>query len=215
MFRRFKQPILFLAALLFITVPAYGYIAYDVPAPSTGNQFWDGALGMDFDVNFPISVTAMGVYDSNQDGISGTVTAVIYDRNTQQQVANTLTSFTGSAGSLINGSRFQNLASTVTLGLGQYSMVAWGYSNFEPNGNWNIDNSYLSTENNGGGLISFVGTSRWDNATNSYPTITASGLPTNCFYAGTFQYVAPVPGAVWLLGSGLAGLMVMRRSRKS
>jgi hypothetical protein len=107
---------------------------------------------MDFDVNQTIQVTALGVYDSGQNGITGTLYAIIFDSN-GQAVTNTL-SFTGNQGTLINGSRFQNLTTPVTLAPGTYSIISWGYSDSDKNGNLGyLDGLLPSTMNTGGGLI--------------------------------------------------------------
>src|SRR3954453_7755087 len=80
------------------------------PGINTGNQAWEGALGMDFDVLSSIHVTRLGVFDSNSDGIQGTTLFVtLYDRNTQSQITPVL-SFTGNEGTLLNGNRFKSLA---------------------------------------------------------------------------------------------------------
>ena len=152
---------------------------------------------MDFDVNQTIAVNALGVYDSGQDGISGTLYAVIFNRVNQQTVTSTL-SFTGSQGTLINGSWFQNLATPVTLAPGSYSIVSWGYSLNDPNGNTH-GGSGTSTLNTGGGLITFVGSARYDYAPVVYPTITDGG-PVNRYYAGTFEFV-PLPPTALLLAA--------------
>jgi hypothetical protein len=123
----FKK-LLVLTGLLFLVAlgsTAQAFIAYNVPGPSTGNQSWTGSLGMDFDVNAPITVTSLGVYDSGQNGISGTLYVVIFNADTQVAVTSTL-SFTGTQGTLIDGSRFQDLTTPVTLAPGHYSVVSWG-----------------------------------------------------------------------------------------
>ena len=52
------------------------YTAYTFPL-GDGNQDYVGSLGMDFDVNKPIQITDIGVFEPNQDGItSGTILTV-------------------------------------------------------------------------------------------------------------------------------------------
>ncbi|NMD21572.1 MAG: hypothetical protein GYA76_15190 [Verrucomicrobia bacterium] len=41
-----------------------------MPAGTEGNQDFSGALGMDFDVDNPILVTRLGVFDDLSDGMS-------------------------------------------------------------------------------------------------------------------------------------------------
>jgi hypothetical protein len=191
-------------------------IAYDAAA-QLGNQGYTGSLGMDFDVNTPIWVTALGVFDSGANGLSGTLYAAIYNRDTANLVIAPVAFTSADPGTLIDGSRFKELAEQIELGVGHYSIVSWGYNSADPNGNSYItipNPITLSTLDDGGGAISFVGTGRYQSGV-VYPTYIDSG-PVNRYLAGTFAYdtsfdTAPVPPTVLLLGSGLLGLGLLRR----
>src|SRR5215470_6693244 len=81
-------------------------IAYMDPAVA-GNQNFSGSLGQNFHVNRPITVTQLGVFDSDQNGILGTLMVAIFSSN-GSQVTPTL-QFSGLAGTLIGGDRFLSL----------------------------------------------------------------------------------------------------------
>ena len=93
------------------------FIAYGVPAGTTSNQGITNPLGMDFNVNAPVQITALGVFDSNQDGLVFPTPVYIYDRNTHLSVVS-LTIPAGTVATLIGGSRFVNLATPFTLNPG-------------------------------------------------------------------------------------------------
>lgn len=209
--------VLTMGALLLVGVNPAGAdtVAYDV-ALQTGNQVYTGTFGMDFDVNAGkiITISALGVFDSDGNGIVGTTLyATIYNRTTHLAVTPTISFTTADPGTLGGGSRFKALASEVNLGPGDYAIGAWGYNtSSEPGGNLYVSPPSVtaSTMNSANGAISFVGTSRWINTPNTYPTITGNNLAKNSFLAGTFEFV-PLPSTVLLLGSGLVGLALLRR----
>jgi len=215
--RFFKVSATLVGILLLVGVvglnSAQAFIAYDVTAPTNGNQAYTGSLGMDFNVINTISVEALGVFDSGQDGIKGTTLHVaIFNRDTQQELTSTLLSFTGTQGTLTNGSRFQNLTTPVTLAPGNYSIVSWGYGPTDANYN-TYGGAGTSTLYNGG-LITFVGGARYDYVGGGvYPTIVDGG-PKNRYYAGTFEFV-PLPPTALLLGSGLLGLGLLRFRKRA
>jgi hypothetical protein len=178
---------------LLLPSPAHAQtVAYDAIAQA-GNQTFTGNLGLDFDVNVAITITSLGVFDSNGDGISGTITVAIFNRDTTLQVGPAV-SFTGSGDVLVNGSRFRALgAASFGLPPGHYSVVAVGFGPSDLNGNSTLAGPFAaSTENTGSGLISFVGAGRFDTNTSlDFPTIVPAGAPSNVFLAGTFQFIDP------------------------
>jgi VCBS repeat-containing protein len=171
--------------------------AYEVPANTVGTQNFGGALGMDFNVNTPVYVTQLGVFDSGSNGIQGgTVTARLYNRQTQALLA-TLT-FTGNEGTLVGGSRFKPLAAPIQLPAGfQGVIVAEGYNGSELNGN---SGTPLWTTNSGSGAISFVGGGRYALTAGQFPT-NVDGGPANRYAAGTFTFSTTLPGPPTLLAN--------------
>ena len=102
-------------------------------------------------------------------------------------------------GSLVGNYAFKPLVSPLTLPVGSYTISAHGYNNDDLDGNENVGNFIVKTDD-GGGLISFVGTGRFDYPTDGVPaggfsplTTAAQGFPNvtaHVFAGGSFQYTA-------------------------
>ena len=172
---------------------ASGTVAYRVFTGTVGNQDYGGTLGMDFVVNEGVQVTELGCFDSGGNGLGSDITVQLYARNTNGTPTNfaddtagavlaTTTFSTASPGTLFEGSRFKPLAVPVALAAGSYTIVAYGYSAAELNGNsgtgWET--------NSGGGKLSFVGTARYGSA-GAFP-LSIDSAPANRYAAGTFKF---------------------------
>lgn len=201
-------------------------IAYDVPSGVIGNQsiFVPLTLGMDFDVLTPISVTALGVFDSNQDGLLSPLVAGIYDRQTQALVTPPVEFVAGTgaaSGILDGGSRFLPIPPVVLPAGFQGTIAVYGYGGTgEQNANSGGDPTGTAqfpwVTNDGGGLISFVGSSRNNNGQTMlvYPENLDSG-PVNRYAAGTFTFAAiPEPSTLVLILAG-ASLFAVRARRNT
>jgi hypothetical protein len=194
---------------------ASSIIAYQVPTGTVGNQDWYGSLGMDFNVNQDIRILSLGAFDSGSNGLSRQITVRLYNRANQSLLAESIFNI-GNTGILDGGSRFLDLAIPLTLQSGfQGSIVAFGYGSGEPNGNKGNSGNWFT--NDGGGLLSFVGSGRYSGSTN-FPTIIDGGPPDR-YAAGTFKYEAvtapiPEPSTVLLIGMGLLGIGVFNMRRK-
>ena len=202
------------ALLLASALQSNAAIAYGIPAGTAGTQAYNGALGNEFDVLSPagISVTRLGVFDSNSDGLNSTITVGIFDRATSALVGTSL-AFTGNDGSLEDGSRWITLVSPITLAAGfQGMVVAQGYDGAEQNGNVGTGSTASPTDD-GGGAISFVGGSRFGpGGVFAYPT-NVDGGPANRYHAGNFDYdIIPEPSSLALL-LGAFGFFGLRRRR--
>jgi hypothetical protein len=167
--------------------PPAPVIAYRVSAGTIGNQTYGGSLGHDFDVLAPIVVSRLGVFDSGANGLGSSLTAELWQRAPSTQRLAGL-SFTAAApGELAAGtsSRFKPLDEAMVLGPGSYTVVAFGYSSNEPNGNAGAATPLWNTQD-GGGLIRFTGTSRYGTA-GQFPA-TADGGPADRYAGPTFEF---------------------------
>lgn len=188
------------AFLLSAAITHAQVVAFDTNI-QPGNQSWTGNLGLDFNVTagHPILVTALGAFDNNADGFTGTVNVTIYNRDTVVQVCGPV-AISGTVGTLVNGNRFIALTAPCVLPPGNYSVVAQGFNATDLNGNVGCvgnpaptcvgPNPFTASAlNTGGGLISFPGTGRYDsNAALDYPLLIDPN--TNPYLAGTFQFQA-------------------------
>ena len=185
------------------------FIALD-STRGVGNQGWNGALGMDFDVIEPIRVTELGAFDSGQNGLSKDIEVGVFDRDTETLVAGLDATIT-SSNSLDGQSRYADIAD-VLLPIGSYAIVAQGYGSSEKNGNAGSGGTG-PTIDEGGGRIEFVGQARYSRTKSLvYPT-TSDGGPANRYDAGTFKYEIPEPGMLALLGTAFPVLCLQRRRR--
>jgi hypothetical protein len=193
------------------------FISYD-NATGLPQQNWSGSLGLDFDVNYSMTITALGAFDNgflaNLNGVDGTsgVTVGIYDITTNTW-ATPLVNFTaGSSVTQLNGDAFLALVTAVTLGVGQYSIVTFNDMNFNTSGAQN----HYSTLNTGFGAISFVGSGRYDSWASGDPYTLPSipdGGPDNRYDAGTFEFLVPEPLSAALLVVGMTAVGVAARRR--
>lgn len=203
--------LLFFAAVLGVLLHghAQGQTNAFTTADIDGAQSHTGSLGRDFSVTSPVIVSRLGAFDDVEDGVqsgfqSDTITVQLYDRDAVggpavlRQAA-----FTGAAGTLEGGYRYLDITD-LTLPVGNYSIVAYGYSATENNGNTGLGDSAPTT--NGGGLITF-GDSRWNSST-AFPTNGDTGF----YLAGSFTFEAvPEPASLGMIG--LAGVALLRRRR--
>ena len=140
----------------------------------------------------PITITSLGVFDDNADGIAGTLRVYIYDlSDTSDPLASQTIS--GSVDLLMGQFRFKDIT-PLTLDPGRYSVVAYGFGPNDQNANEEVSDIPLVT-NDGGGSIVFVD-SRFDldDPITTFPLSTTlgffacSGRPQACFGAGSFKY---------------------------
>ena len=162
-----------------------GTVAYVNPAGTSGNQTFNAALGMDFNVLKPITITHLGVFDSGSDGLTVPITARLFNRDNEGQIAS-IRFLAEAAGILIDGSRFLPLPTPLSLPVGfRGTIVAENYQAGEPNGNRPV----RWTTDSGSGTVAFVGGGRFS-PTSSQDVFPArvDGGPANRYAAGTFMF---------------------------
>ncbi|MEM6899904.1 MAG: hypothetical protein AAF583_09045 [Pseudomonadota bacterium] len=217
-------PVLLLALL---AQPAAALtVAFDVPAGTMGNQAFGGVLAMDFDVLSPITVRELGAFDSNSDGIAGAVTVELWRRSGSTGLERLVAlGFPGNGGFLRGGHRFRAI-DPLPLTLGQYSIVAYGFSEDDPNGNADGFGSFPGdfpwTLDNGAGALLFTGSRFGGPAGGSIGTIPDSTIPPNKYAAGTFAFdrglpdeptPIPLPPTIVTLLAGLWALRTLHARR--
>lgn len=165
-------------------------IAYVIPAGTAGNQDFGGTRGMEFDVNNPVIITRLGVFDDNSDGLNLTISVQLYDRATDPPAVLASTDFTpGDPGELVGGSRFKTVEPPLRLEAGfQGTIVAEGYGANERLRNAGVGGAGVSwTTRDGDGSLAFVGTSRYGTLAGGYPDVADEG-PAARYGAGTFEF---------------------------
>ena len=180
-------------------------IAFVVPAGTLGNQDFPGSLGLDFDVLKAIRVTRLGVFDDGSDGLAQTITAILYDRDSQSALA-TLDFTTDDPGELVGGSRFKDLPTPLDLSVGAHcTMVGQGYGPAEMNGNTHGNQDVRPWSTFGGNCrIAFVGGTRHSGLAPEFPAVIDGG-PVNRYAAGTFEF-GPGPDGDFTVTPGLEGV---------
>jgi hypothetical protein len=218
--KRFSVTTMFLALVGAMSVnAATATVAYSDPA-SQGTQAFGGNLALNFSVNSPIDVTALGVFNASGTGvITGLIQVVIYDA--AGSMVTPVDTFQGSYAPAASGfDVLQDLVVPVLLGPGSYQVDAVGFSGSDLNGNLNTGSSTGPVLNTGGGLLSFNGAG-WDSKgtlDNPNSCLGCQALPAQYsqFDAGTFQYSGvPEPATFALFGSGFLGIAAILRRRRA
>ncbi len=154
------------------------HVAYQISEGTRGLQNFGGAIGMDFVAHDNILVNSLGAFDSRSDGFGRSITVQLWERNdhgtpdvpgddTGQRVLAELVFSDASPGELEGGTRFQDLETPLALGPGAYTIVASGYGVGERVFNGGTEGA--GEVNDAGGLVSYVGDSRWGDEPTAFP----------------------------------------------
>jgi len=192
-------------------------IPYSDPS-GQGTQGFGGNLALTFDVLSPITITALGVYNSSGSGtIAGRIQVVIYNTVSNAAVTPVVT-FSGAYTPQALGFDVFQLITPVVLGPGSYEVDAVGFSVADDNGNLNTGSTTGPALNNDAGQLTFTGAAYDGSPTLDEPKTCpgCQALPAQMrqFDAGTFEIngtQAPEPSTLGLLVCGFAGMTAILR----
>ncbi len=202
-----KKFLLFLCTvtLVFGMVGSVGAVAIDFTSVNTDftNSSW--SLGFEFTTNEDIYVTSLGFYDDNQDGLTESHAAGIYDASGTLLVSTIIDNT-----SYLDGwFRYTDVASTLlTAGSTYYVVAVTGSENYT----WDPNGFTVAPE------INFISDAYAGPTTSlTFPTSSSGGV--NGWFGANFDFntTAPVPepSTILLLGAGLLGLVGYNRKRFS
>ncbi len=150
------------------------------------------SLGLDFDVRiFPVEVTAVGVFDWQEDGLQSDHTVTIFDRDGTPVVQ---TVIRAGEGYLLDGYRYVDLDEPVILQPGFEGTIAVGYgpANLDRNGNVHGDLQIDPPPDFvGGSRLENVGDGRYGLDPDGFPDtpdLVYGGGPPNRYHSGSFCY---------------------------
>lgn len=180
-----------------------------------GNQGYSG-VGLEFTVNSPITVTALGFYDSGSPGsITGPLTADLMTLGGTVLASQT---FSNASGTLVNGGYLFNSITPVSLAAGNYFLMGYGPTSYD----WEHNSHEGGNPDTftGGGLVSFV-QAVWGGGSDvpgTVPTNTFGPTAPDFFSSANMEFSAAVPEpstwAMLLLGFAGIGYMAYRRKSK-
>jgi hypothetical protein len=186
-----------------------------------GTQAFGGNLAFLFDVNSPVTVTGLGVFNAAGDGvIHGTIDVDIFN-TTSNALVTPIATFQGTY-TPIGFDVFQSIT-PVVLPIGTYEVDAVGFNSSDLNGNLSTGSTSGAVLNNDGGKLTFTGASYDFSSVLDDPQNSCAGCfsPPDQFHqwdAGAFVIgnatATPEPRFYGVLGIGLASLMVLVRRKR-
>jgi hypothetical protein len=196
----------------FGAAPSNAVVLQTSNSGGVGNQAWSG-VGLEFTVNAPINVTAIGIFDSGLDGIFGSLTA---DLMTLGGTVLASSVFTSTAGPLTNGGYLFQAITPVTLAVGTYYLMGYGWTGTDLEHNSNVFG--LPDTFTGSGLVSYVQSAWTGSGGDPAGTVPNNfGGPNYFSSANIVLSAVPEPStwAMMLLGFVGLGWLYRRKARRS
>jgi len=182
----------------------------------------DFSLGLDFEVahEHGIVIDSLGIWDDNGNGLSSSHTILLYNLADPSTPLAQIFTLPGT-GTLVDGYRYFDLASGISLAPGaQFSVVVYyPGDNVDSNGNSGPTPPLLGEPTpifngtiDGTTFITGIGSARYGNGL-VFPGTLDTG-PSSRYHAGSFTYTPnPEPGTIVLLSGALAAAGAWRRRR--
>jgi len=166
-------------------------------------------LGWKFSVNSPYTVDSLSVYDSDQDGLAGSAQVGLWLASGGSPLVQT-TVASGIGGELDGYFRYADIAPTLLNPGTEYIVGSYLSGNlatalFGGNGTVDPHINVIDVRYSPEGSAAF-----------EFPGLTDPGTEGAAFLGGNFRGAVspvPLPPAVWLFGSGVAGLLFGARKR--
>ncbi len=184
-------------------------------------QGYAGNLGIDFNVNAPLTITQLGAFNATGQSFTTAKTVQVWNRNVPDTPLIQIT-IQPNQGTLLDGVRFVDVT-PFTLPAGfQGTLCASGFNDIDHDYNTNVgslntshqltNDPLITWQDNGGGYVM----NRYDDNLNRLPQVTNYQynwqLPNASFRAHAAS--VPAPGSAALLSLGFAGVgMLLRRRR--
>jgi len=183
--------------------------------PSTQSK----VAGWDFTVDNLITINALGIWDSNQDGLAYDHDIAIYDNSSPLITSTTVSS--GSSALLVDKTRWVQIPEVELLPGVTYSIMASHMCISDANGGdscafTDVEGTTVTYASGINHLLLFFS----DNGNPLDLTAKDGQTPDDGYLGPNFAYldefaVVPAPAAAWLFGSGLVGLIGMARRKKA